>query len=611
MAHNVSVFGLSRAGFRIPDVVSTPGFVKLVNGVTAKINVDAEKTQNLIYSEKDNFIRTVDKQTFTVTVATPGVFTANGHSLVNGDIVKFTTTGALPTGLVAGTKYYVIASTTNTFEVSATYGGSAINTTGSQSGTHTLQQVSASIVGLSPRGFRIKNSAGTIVMVKLGNTNPTQVDLTDYKILRNLRRNKELWFVSKSATSITVRGLVSEQRGFDLIAKEAITLTGSNGANATNAKTVTIGSQTYTIKTNLTEVKATDTITTSGTPASVRATGTITTSSTGAANNDTVSVGGVTYTFKTSLTGAANEILRDGVEDHDLTNLISAINLTSGSGSTYGTGTVINPLVTAGTITSHVLTLTAKSYLATNGNAVALAKTGVVLTVSGALFTGGTNESVTLNSQAYTFVEALDSGVAYEVLINGQDTSLTNLAAAINGSAGAGTTYGTGTVGSTQFASSSVTSHVITLTALAPGTAGNAFTATKSGAHLAVGGANFSGGINPVLNEVHIGGSADATLTNLSEAINAGSNAGTDYSTGTTANVDATASAVASHVVTLTETHPGAIPLVTTTNETTYTFSGETGGIAKVYQGSSATIDPSLPQNYRQLRRHYKSWIES
>lgn len=79
--------------------------------------------------------------TFTVTIATPGLFTLNSHGLVVGDQIYFTTTGALPTGLSPNTLYYVIAAglTTNTFEVSATRGGSAINTTGSQSGVHTLR----------------------------------------------------------------------------------------------------------------------------------------------------------------------------------------------------------------------------------------------------------------------------------------------------------------------------------------------------------------------------------------------------------------------------------------------------------------------------------------
>lgn len=79
--------------------------------------------------------------TFTVTIATPGVFTvADGHGLEAGQAVVFTTDGALPTGLTADTTYYVISSglTATEFQVSATVGGSAIDTSGSQSGTHTI-----------------------------------------------------------------------------------------------------------------------------------------------------------------------------------------------------------------------------------------------------------------------------------------------------------------------------------------------------------------------------------------------------------------------------------------------------------------------------------------
>lgn len=77
---------------------------------------------------------------FTVTIASPGVFTDVAHGLTTNDTVKFTTTGALPTGLTAGTTYHVIAAglTADAFEVSATQGGAAINTSGSQSGVHSV-----------------------------------------------------------------------------------------------------------------------------------------------------------------------------------------------------------------------------------------------------------------------------------------------------------------------------------------------------------------------------------------------------------------------------------------------------------------------------------------
>jgi microcystin-dependent protein len=85
------------------------------------------------------FAYLVQSATVTITIATPGVITWTAHGLSANDPVKFTTTGALPTGFVAGTTYYVVSAsiTTNTFQLSATAGGATINTTGSQSGTHT------------------------------------------------------------------------------------------------------------------------------------------------------------------------------------------------------------------------------------------------------------------------------------------------------------------------------------------------------------------------------------------------------------------------------------------------------------------------------------------
>lgn len=76
--------------------------------------------------------------TATVTIASPGVFTWPAHGLINGEVVVLSTTGALPTGLTVGSSYYVVGKTLNTFQVSATFGGTAINTTGSQSGVHTI-----------------------------------------------------------------------------------------------------------------------------------------------------------------------------------------------------------------------------------------------------------------------------------------------------------------------------------------------------------------------------------------------------------------------------------------------------------------------------------------
>lgn len=73
----------------------------------------------------------------TITIAAPGVVTWAAHSLNNDDPVIFSSSGALPTGIVSGVTYYVRNKTTNTFELTTTRGGaSSIATTGTQSGTH-------------------------------------------------------------------------------------------------------------------------------------------------------------------------------------------------------------------------------------------------------------------------------------------------------------------------------------------------------------------------------------------------------------------------------------------------------------------------------------------
>ena len=65
-----------------------------------------------------------------------GVFLAPGSSYSAGQtVVAFANGGAaLPSGLTAGTIYYVISPSTDTFELSATSGGSAISLSGDGSG---------------------------------------------------------------------------------------------------------------------------------------------------------------------------------------------------------------------------------------------------------------------------------------------------------------------------------------------------------------------------------------------------------------------------------------------------------------------------------------------
>lgn len=75
-----------------------------------------------------------------ISIASPAVIAQAGHSVVNGRAVTLTTTGALPTGLAAGTTYYAVNVVAGvSYQLSATVGGAAINTSGTQSGTHTAR----------------------------------------------------------------------------------------------------------------------------------------------------------------------------------------------------------------------------------------------------------------------------------------------------------------------------------------------------------------------------------------------------------------------------------------------------------------------------------------
>jgi hypothetical protein len=78
--------------------------------------------------------------TVTLTIANPCVITL-GVILTSGTGIKLATTGALPTGLTAGTTYYLINVDGVTANLSTTSGGTAITTSGSQSGVQSISTI--------------------------------------------------------------------------------------------------------------------------------------------------------------------------------------------------------------------------------------------------------------------------------------------------------------------------------------------------------------------------------------------------------------------------------------------------------------------------------------
>ena len=118
-------------------------------------DVTLETTQNNAYVRANNLwnqlstpnkfgVLTINTQsptagtTVTISIATPAVVGWTAHGLVVGQPVSFTTSGELPTGIVSSRIYYVSSVVdADNFQISILKGGSSLNTTGSQSGTHT------------------------------------------------------------------------------------------------------------------------------------------------------------------------------------------------------------------------------------------------------------------------------------------------------------------------------------------------------------------------------------------------------------------------------------------------------------------------------------------
>jgi flagellin len=357
-------------------------------------------------------------------------------------------------------------------------------------------------------------------------------------------------------------------------------------------------------------VAATDTLTGGAFVASAVATDTLTATGAPVATN-TATINGQVYTFVAALTGAANEVLVGGTEAASLTNLAAAINATSGgAGVVYGTGTVANAAVTA-TSTATTVVITSKLN-GTAGNGVTAVGAGGTFTFGTAATAGGTaGSTVTVGGKTYTFVAALSTTpTANEVVSSSEATGLANLAAAVNAGAGSGTTYSTPTAQNANVTAGTATGTTLLFTATSPGTGGNFITGAATVGSF--GTANFAGGANagaapvaaagntvtvggqtytfvtalsstPTANEVLVGATEAASLTNLANAVNGASGAGSTYGSPTVANTSVTAVATAT-TVGFTAITKGLAGNSVTTSETgtANTFGGSvlTGGTA-------------------------------
>lgn len=133
-----------------------------------------------------------------------------------------------------------------------------------------------------------------------------------------------------------------------------------------------------------------------------------------------------------------------------------------------------------------------------SGDPVMAAAASVTLTASGAITSG---KVVVVNDRTYTFVTALSAGptVPNEILIGAdEDASMTNLTAAINGSAGEGTEYSVNTDQPTDVTAvfDTESDTIVTLTAGTKGGAGNSYPVSSDDSNITVSEDGFTGGVD-------------------------------------------------------------------------------------------------------------------
>lgn len=278
--------------------------------------------------------------------------------------------------------------------------------------------------------------------------------------------------------------------------------------------TVTIGTDIYVIagdssnskNINIsggTKTKATGVLTLTGNIVpGVHAESVLTSDGTIPSSGDTVTIGDETYTFVSSLSDPAIpfEVVIGTSAATALDNLKAAINLSAGVGSVYGTGTTKNTSVVATDNTDTTQKVVAR-VPGTAGNSIAVSETSNHLSWGGSTLGGGVNaETVSINGRAYSFVTVLSEingadAIADQVLF-GSDSSvaLDNLKLAVNAEGTAGSSYSTGTIKNADVLATTNESNAQTFEALVSGSAGNAITTTTTIVNGSFGGATLSGG---------------------------------------------------------------------------------------------------------------------
>jgi hypothetical protein len=134
---------------------------ELSGSVTGSLNMNYYIRPNSIVEEdRTGVIQSFSRlnQNFETSDVDSGTdtLTITSHGLSNGNVVFFSSTDTLPTNISSSTPYYVIGATTNTIQISTSFGGSAVDIASTGSGIHTIDCGSISV-------DRVSTISGTVL----------------------------------------------------------------------------------------------------------------------------------------------------------------------------------------------------------------------------------------------------------------------------------------------------------------------------------------------------------------------------------------------------------------------------------------------------------------
>lgn len=213
-------------------------------------------------------------------------------------------------------------------------------------------------------------------------------------------------------------------------------------------------------------------------------------------DGETVTIDGKVYTFQDTLTEADGNVHIAGDASDSIDNLIAAINLGAGAGTDYATATTLHPTVSGAAGAGDTMDATAKSR-GVAGNSIATV-TNLTNGSWGAatLENGVDGDTVTLGTQVYTFNAAPLDDLPDNVLVGASASdSIDNLIAAINGAAGAGTTYGTNTVANGDASAAAGAGDTLDATSLLINGQSNSIATTATGAQASWGAVTLESGV--------------------------------------------------------------------------------------------------------------------